>query len=122
MSTKIKGIGNDIIEIDRIEKAIDRHNFIDKIFTSNEKKYCLKFSTPAPHFAARFAAKEAVAKALGCGIGSKLSWLDIEIINNDEGKPCVFLSEKANLNFQKPEILITLSHAKSYASAVAIII
>ena len=118
----IKGIGNDIIEVDRLQKAIDRHghHIIDKIFTPAEQNYCLKYTSPSERFAGRFAAKESVAKALGVGIGKEISWNDIEILNNNSGKPFVKLSDKVKKSFHNPQILISLSHTSKYASAVAI--
>lgn len=121
-SGKIVGIGTDIIEIDRIRKSLNEHGkkFCDKIFTKNEYDYCLLYKDAAPHFAARFAGKEAVAKALGTGFGKKLSWQDIEILNNKEGSPQVLLSLKAQKTFNSPILLLTLSHCKAYATAFAI--
>lgn len=117
-----KGLGSDIIEIERIRKSIDRYglHFLNRIFTEKEKTYCLSHQDPAPYFAARFAAKEAVSKALGTGIGSSLSWLDIEISHDLLGKPMATLSEKANHHFDFPKLLLSLTHSKEYAFAVAI--
>ena len=70
--------------------------------------------------AARFAAKEAVAKALGIGFGKKLSFLDVEIINDKSGKPTIKLSQTAQKNFDNPKILISMSHCKSYVMAISI--
>lgn len=117
----MKGLGSDIIEISRIKKAYDKYGvkFLDKIFTKKEQEYCLNFKFPEERLAARFAAKEAVAKALGTGFGSKLSFLDIEILNLPNGKPEVILSSK--LNFIYETIHISLSHCKEYALAVVCI-
>lgn len=118
----IRGIGNDIIEISRIRASIDRHHhhFLDKLFTEHEQQYCTKYRDAVPHFAGRFAAKEAIAKALGVGLGEKLSWLDIEIRNTPEGKPFVVLSTKVKDAFQQPQLLIAISHCREYATATAI--
>jgi holo-[acyl-carrier protein] synthase len=120
----ILGIGNDIIEIERIRSSILSHEdrFIKRLFTSMEQVYCLRHQDSAPHFAARFAAKEAIAKALGTGFGEHLSWLDIEIINDAKGKPEVSFSEKARQEFNNPQILLSMSHCQLYASAVAILL
>src|SRR5438477_181350 len=77
----IKGLGNDIIEIKRVREAIRRHgiHFLNRLFTQREQDYCYKYKDPDPHFAGRFAAKEAIAKALGTGFGAHLSWVDLEI-------------------------------------------
>lgn len=118
----IKGLGNDIIEVDRIRQAIDRHGspIIEKIFTVKERDYCLKYSNPPERFAGRFAAKEAVSKALGTGIGNHISWHDIEIINDKNGKPILILSDNIKIKFKNPKIVISLSHTSTYATAVAI--
>lgn len=119
---KIHGIGNDIIEIDRIERSIRRYGqkFLDRIFTKNEQSYCLKHHRSSRHFAGRFAAKEAVVKALGTGIREGVSWQDIEIINDEFGKPCVSLSSKLQATFPDTQILLSISHSQLYATAVAI--
>lgn len=118
----IKGLGSDIIEIDRIERSISKHGlkFLEKLFTEKEIAYCHQHKLSPRHFAGRFAAKEAIAKALGTGIGKMLEWKDIEIINDSLGKPEVFLSEKAYKLFNNPTILLSISHCKSYATATAL--
>jgi holo-[acyl-carrier protein] synthase len=118
----VKGLGTDIIEIDRIAKSIEEHgdHFINRLFTPLEQEYCRKFKYAAPHFAGRFAAKEAVAKALGTGFGEQLGWLDIEILGEESGKPQVTFSVKAKAHFNNPKILVSISHSTSYATAVAI--
>ena len=117
-----KGLGNDIIEIDRMRGSIQRHgqHFLNRLFTQAEQDYCYKFQDPAPHFAGRFSAKEAIAKALGTGFGAHLSWHDIEIINDDLGKPVVYLTDNAKKHFNNPQILVAISHSTNYATAVAI--
>lgn len=121
-NSPIKGVGNDIIEIDRIEKSIEKYGdrFLNRIFTEKEIAYCKAHVMRARHFAGRFAAKESIAKALGCGIGKILSWKDLEILNNAEGKPIVTLAQRKSQYFNEPELSISISHCKSYASAVAI--
>jgi holo-[acyl-carrier protein] synthase len=119
----IKGLGSDIIEIERIKRSISKHGhkFLEKLFTEKEIIYCQQHKLFQRHFAGRFAAKEAIAKALGTGIGKMLEWKDMEILNNSVGKPEVFLSEKAYALFNKPNILISISHCKSFATATALI-
>lgn len=116
------GIGTDIIEVDRIEKAIEKYKqrFLDRIFTQNEQEYCLKHRTSARHFAGRFAAKEAVVKALGTGFHNSISWLDIEIINDPSGKPIAHLSNHLNNMLNFPNVLLSISHCHLYATACAI--
>lgn len=117
-----QGLGNDIIEIDRIRQSIERHgqHFLNRIFTPREQDYCYKFKDPVPNFAGRFAAKEAIAKALGTGFGSDLSWHDIEILGDENGKPIVHLSVGAMKRFNNPHILVSISHSASHATAVAL--
>lgn len=118
----IKGIGNDIIETLRIENAYEAHGslFLSKLFTSSEIDYCLDRADTVQRLSGRFAAKEAVAKALGVGFGNMLSWHDFEIINDQKGKPQVVFFEKAKQTFENPKVLLSISHCKNYASAVAI--
>jgi holo-[acyl-carrier protein] synthase len=118
-SSDILGIGTDIIEIRRIKEAIAQHGerFLKKIFTENEIAYCCRYRDASPHFAGRFAAKEAVSKALGTGLDASISWHQIEILNNPQGKPEVHLSLplKNNLTF-----LLSISHCREYATATVI--
>lgn len=118
----ILGLGNDIVEIERVRQAIKAHGrrFLNRLFTPKEQQYCSQYKDPIPNFAGRFAAKEAIAKALGTGIGSKLSWLDMEILGNAQGKPEVAFSSAAKKRFKKPLCLISISHSKLFATAVAI--
>lgn len=118
----INGIGNDIIEIERVAHILDRYgaHFLDKLFTAKEQNYCLKYKDSIPHFAGRFAAKEAVVKAFGIGFGKQASWHDIEILNDAYGKPFVVLSEDLDLQFKSPKLLLSISHCKLYATAIAI--
>lgn len=120
----VQNIGNDIIEVARIKKAWIRHGerFLNKIFTKKEQAYCLsKKAFPERHLAGRFAAKEAISKALGSGIGL-ISWTDLEIINDPAGRPVVWLSNHAKELFNQPQIHISISHCHEYATAVAILL
>jgi holo-[acyl-carrier protein] synthase len=118
----ILGLGNDITEIDRIKKSIQEHGtrFVRRILAVEEEQYCSQYKEPYPHYAARFSAKESIAKAFGVGIGKVFSWLDIQIINNSLGKPEVFFSEKIKAKFQNPTVLISISHSKDYVVTVAL--
>ncbi len=111
----IAGIGTDIIEIDRIRESIEKHgsHFLDRLFSKKEQDYCHKYKDSAPHFAGRFAAKEAIGKALGTGFGAELSFLDIEIINDESGKPVVLLEKELKIH-------LSISHCNSFATATAI--
>jgi holo-[acyl-carrier protein] synthase len=119
----IKGIGNDIIEISRIKSVIERQGkrFLDRVFTLSEQQYCLQHKESERHFAGRFAAKEAIVKALGTGLKDGLTWLDFEILNDEKGKPVVHISPVIENLIQKSSILISISHCKEYATAFAII-
>lgn len=118
----IQGIGIDTIEIDRIEKSVEQYGnrFLQRLFTEKEIAYCKRHAHQARHLAGRFAAKESVAKALGCGIGEKLSWKDIEILNGPSGKPEVFLAADIAQLFGAPVFFLSITHCKAYASAVAV--
>ncbi len=124
---RIYGIGIDVVEVERIAAAIERHGepFLTRLFTRAERGYCAAQKRPALHYAARFAAKEAVSKALGTGIGGEAGWLDLEIIRDPAGAPKLRL-DGAAAAFAKDkgisEIQISLSHAKEYAAANAVAI
>jgi holo-[acyl-carrier protein] synthase len=118
----IQGLGTDLVEVERIRESIEKHgaHFLDRLFTPKEQEYCFRYKDPVPHFGGRFAAKESISKALGTGFGEKLKWHDIEILNNLEGRPEVFFSDEANKRFSSPQILLSITHIKEIASAVAI--
>jgi holo-[acyl-carrier protein] synthase len=118
----ILGIGNDIIEIERIRKSIDTYGLrlISRLFTTKEQDYCLKYKDPVPHFAGRFSAKEAIVKALGTGFGEHASWLDIEILNESNGKPTVYFCNALEKKLKGTSTLISISHCQLYVTAFAI--
>ncbi len=118
----ILGIGNDIVEIERIRSSIDNHGYrlISRLFTMKEQDYCLKYKDPIPHFAGRFSAKEAIVKAFGTGFGEHASWLDLEILNDTAGKPSVHLSQKLQEKYRDTQVLISISHCQLYVTAFAI--
>ncbi|MBQ9788291.1 MAG: holo-ACP synthase [Lentisphaeria bacterium] len=122
----IKGMGIDITEIARIKKAIGSFNesFVKRVFTEKEQQIASARKDFVTFYAGRWAAKEAVSKALGCGIGEKCSFTEIEILNDDFGKPQAFLSGNAAETFKSlnAEFLhITISHEGKNAIAMAII-
>ena len=123
MRKKVRSIGIDILEINRIRSAYEKYGerFLQKIFTPFEIDYCQKHKDPYPRFAARFCAKEAVAKALGTGFGAHLSFQDIEIRHDEAGRPIVFLSPKTNKFFKKPHFHLSISHCKEHATAMVMI-
>ena len=114
--------GTDIIEVERIKKAIEKHNdkFLNEIFTDKEIEYCNSKNTMKyQHFAARFAAKEAVFKAISELLKDKydITWKDIEILNDENSRPYVNLSKIDNVK----DIDISISHIKDYATATCIV-
>jgi holo-[acyl-carrier protein] synthase len=115
---EMKSIGVDIIEIDRVEKIISEFGdkFLRKVFTDAEIIYCKSKAKPSQHFAARFAAKEAVAKALGTGFGKDLLLRDVEVRNDLNGKPMVFYK-----GIRNDKVLISISHCDHYVVAFAVL-
>lgn len=115
--------GTDIIEIDRIKKSIEdkKEIFLNKIYTQSEIEYCeSKHNAKYQHYAARFAAKEAIFKAISENLENKydITWTDVEIVNDVNGKPKVnFLNKKFQVQCE-----ISISHCKAYAVATAIVI
>lgn len=120
----LAGLGVDLIEVGRIRKALDRwgERFIRRVFTAEEKLYSLRKAFPEQSFAARFAAKEAVLKALGTGLSGGIGWKDVEIVNNRIGKPEVRLGSKITRHTGERKVLISLSHTKELAVAFAILV
>ena len=120
----IVGIGNDIIEIERIEKAISKEGFKNKIYTQRELKNIEKRGNRTETYAGIFSAKEAISKAIGTGV-REFSLTDLEILNDDLGKPYVVVSEKLDKIIKSKkedyQIEISISHSKKYAIAMAII-
>ena len=118
------GIGIDIIEINRIKRNVEKYGekFLAKIYTPTEIEYCQSKASKYQHFAARFAAKEAVYKALATGWQEELSWQDIEISNKPTGMPVANLKGKlkAFLSDNK-DLKISISHSENYVTCVAII-
>lgn len=119
----VKGIGTDIIEIERFKNAVLKggEKFLHRIFTASEIDYCRPRKNPYPCYAARFAAKEAVLKALGTGLAG-CRWTDIEIYRVSGGAPGVRLAGGAASRAQKQEItdvLLSISHDRGCALAFA---
>jgi holo-[acyl-carrier protein] synthase len=122
----ILGVGIDIIEVARIHSSHERfgERFLKRILRPNEISYCLSHNAPAPFLAARFAAKEAVSKAFGTGIGAQLGWQDIEVGRKESGEPFVILHDsgkKLLADRNARVVLISLSHTQQHAAAVAIL-
>jgi holo-[acyl-carrier protein] synthase len=120
----IFGIGIDNIEVERVEKQLEKNGFKEKIFTAGEIEYCQARKNYAESFAARFAAKEAFFKAIGTGWRGGLSFDEVEIINDELGRPEIKLWGKAKEFASKKgldNIQVSLTHLKHYAGAVVII-
>lgn len=118
--------GVDIIEIDRVKKSVDElESFRNRVFTEKEIAYCEdRNKAKYESYAARFAAKEAVLKALGTGLSDGVEWKHIEIINDERGKPVVILAHRALEIFREMNgkgIDISLSHCSTYAVAYVVI-
>lgn len=122
----ILGIGVDIIEVSRIAASHEKfgERFLRKILLPNEVAYCLSHRVPGPFLAARFAAKEAVSKAFGTGIGAQVGWQDIEVVRKASGEPYVVLhgnGGKLLMERGGKHILLSLSHTQSHAVAMAVL-
>lgn len=122
----ILGVGIDIIEVARVAGSVERfgERFYKRILLPDEIAYCLSHKAPAPFIAARFAAKEAISKAFGTGIGAQLGWHDMEVRRKETGEPFVVL-HGGGLKLLEARggrvVLISLSHTQNYATAVAIL-
>lgn len=119
--------GIDLVECARIERAIAQQGeaFLARVFTAAERDYCERHARSAPPFAARWAAKEAVAKALGCGIGAEASLVEIEVTRDAAGQPGILLHGTAAATAAEQgvrEIRLSLTHTEHYAAAVAVIV
>lgn len=122
----ILGVGIDIIEVSRIASSHERfgERFLNRILHPNEIKYCLSHRMPGPFLAARFAAKEAISKAFGTGIGAQLGWQDMEVGRKESGEPYVILHGAGRKLLEERKarmVLISLSHTQGHAAAVAIL-
>ena len=121
------GIGADIIEIARIRGVMERHGdrFMDRILTEEEKAYCSSMAHPHKHIAARFAAKEAVSKCFGTGIGGELGWRSVSVYHGERHQPLVRLDEKGAELLRRAgatHVHVTLSHTETMALAVAVLV
>jgi holo-[acyl-carrier protein] synthase len=119
------GIGTDIVECLRIAQMIERHGelFLTRVYTSREIEYCSARKAATQHYAGRWAAKEAVLKALGTGWSRGIHWRDIEIRNDAAGKPTVALAGGTREICERLGIgsmLISISHCRTHATALAV--
>jgi holo-[acyl-carrier protein] synthase len=122
----ILGTGIDIIEVARIASSYEKfgERFVNRILLPDEIAYCLSHRNPAPFLAARFAAKEAISKAFGTGIGAQLGWQDMEIRRKESGEPFVILHGKGKILLESrgaKQLHVSLSHTQNYAAATAVL-
>ena len=121
----IFGVGIDIIEVHRVEKISKKDDkFVKKIFTQTEIDYCRKFKNGSQNFAGRFAVKEAFLKAMGTGWSNGLKFNEIETVNDQLGKPEIFLYGRTKEFFREHNLKfshVSIAHLKDYATAVVVI-
>lgn len=121
----ILGVGTDIVECLRISQMIERHGelFLNRVFTQTEIGYCSARAAATQHYAGRWAAKEAVLKAMGTGWARGIRWLDIEIRNDERGRPSIALGGGARDICERlgvQQMHISISHCRTFATATAI--
>ncbi len=122
----IAGVGTDIVKIARIKGSIERHGnvFLEHIFTQEELKEASSRRNPWPYYAGRWALKESLSKALGCGIGSHCGWQDIQTLNDANGRPRTVLSGKAAeraASMHIEHVHVSISHEDEYACASVVL-
>jgi holo-[acyl-carrier protein] synthase len=122
----IVGSGIDLVEIARIQLSMDRygHRFLDRVYTAAEKEYCLRKRNAAESLAARFAAKEAGAKALGTGISQGVGWLEIEVVREPGGRPSLQFHGRAAQRAERMGVrnaTLSLTHTDALAMASVVL-
>lgn len=122
---EILGIGTDIVECLRIAKMIEQHGelFLRRVYTERELRYCQARKHATEHFAGRWAAKEAILKALGTGWSKGIAWTDLEIRNEPGGQPKVMVrggARDAAIRRGVADVLVSISHCRTYATAYAL--
>jgi holo-[acyl-carrier protein] synthase len=119
----VRGIGVDIIEITRVQRAMNQSGtgFLEKVFTPAEIAYCTGKHNSAQHFAARFAAKEAVSKALSTGWAGSFRWKDVEITNDISGQPHVLVHGPLEERLASTSIFVSISHSETHVVAMVVI-
>jgi holo-[acyl-carrier protein] synthase len=124
---QVVAVGIDLVEIQRIRTAHQKHGhaFLEKIFTPAEQAYCLAKADPYPSLAARFAAKEALSKAFGSGIGADFLLTSLSVENNESGEPLPVLDDKAQANMKRKgasKVLLSLTHTDQLAQAIVVLV
>ena len=123
----LPAVGVDLVDCARIRRILERNDgaFVARVFTDGEQAYCKRMAEPAPHYAARFAAKEAVAKALGTGIGAGAAMREIEVVRNASGAPGIVLHGSAAATAAAlgvAAIKLSLSHTGDNAIAMVMLV
>ena len=121
------GLGADLIEVERVRGVLERQGerFLARVFTEEERAYCAGMAHPFKHYAARFAAKEAVSKCFGTGIGAELGWKSVSIYHGERHQPLVRLDELGAALLRRvgaTHVHVTLSHTETMALAVAALV
>ncbi|HEY6953533.1 MAG TPA: holo-ACP synthase [Bacteroidota bacterium] len=119
----IQGIGVDVVDVHRMKTILSEQGgaFITRVFTQTETSYCQSKQNPEQHFAARFAAKEAVSKAMQTGWSGIFRWKDVEVVNEPSGAPKILLYNDVARSLEKSAVHLSLSHTETTVVALAVI-
>ncbi len=119
----IQGIGVDVVDVERMRSILAEQGaiFIDRVFTETEIAYCREKQNPEQHFAARFAAKEAVSKAMQTGWSGIFRWKDVEVVNEPSGAPKILLHNAVLRTLEKSVVHLSLSHTENTVVALVVI-
>lgn len=120
----IIGIGMDMVDIDRIRKSVENPRFVARVYTDGEAAYCAGTTPSEAAFAARFAAKEAFLKALGCGLADGISWQDVEVLRSESGRPSLQVTGRAGEIMKQlgaTRCHLTMTHTDAIAAATVIL-
>jgi holo-[acyl-carrier protein] synthase len=119
----IQGIGVDVVDVNRMKAMLEEHGerFVERVFTAAEASYCRAKKNPHEHYAARFAAKEAVSKAMATGWAESFNWKDVEVVNEPSGAPTIVLYNTLAALLDSCRVHISISHTESTVVAFAVI-
>ncbi len=119
----IRGIGVDVVDVKRMKSVLEKQKeyFLNKVFSDMEVTYCKTRKKPYIHFAARFAAKEAVAKAMRTGWSGAFHWRDIEVVNDQTGAPHILLSREVAKALEHCNVHLSLSHTENTVVAFVVL-
>lgn len=120
---KIQGIGVDVVDVQRMKASLEEQGeaLTSKVFTNKEIEYCRSKKNPHEHFAARFAAKEAVSKAMQTGWSGTFRWKDVEVVNEPSGAPLIVLYKEVAESLKRSKVHLSLSHTENTVVAFAVI-